>query len=178
MFFKSQLNNLNTISAINSYAVPALSYGFPVLDWTITDLEIIHRETRKVLQLFHMMHNQSDVTRLYLPPKEGESGLINIVDHFKNCIINFSSYLLTSNEPYLTLLSDWQFTRGAKSIHAMAQSYCQELNLEIQQLSTLNKNQRKYQLKTRRTEAKVELLKSKNLHGQSILRTAQPTTRR
>ena len=39
---------VNTFEAINSYAIPELSYGFPVLDWTITDLEIIDRETRKI----------------------------------------------------------------------------------------------------------------------------------
>ncbi|XP_066912330.1 uncharacterized protein [Clytia hemisphaerica] len=166
MLLKSELNSLNTISAINSYAVPALSYGFPVLDWTITKLENIDRETRKVLQSFHVMHNQSDVTRLYLPRKEGGRGLINIVDHFKNCIINFSSYLLTSNEPYLTLLSNWQLTRGAKSIHAMAQSYSQEISLEIQQLSILSKSQRKSKIKIKRIETRTEILKAKNLHGQ------------
>ena len=50
MILKSELNSLNIISAVISYAVPALSYGFPVLDWTITELETVDRETRKVLQ--------------------------------------------------------------------------------------------------------------------------------
>ena len=166
MLLKSELNSLNTISAINSYAVPALSYGFPVLDWTTTELETIDRETRKVLQSFHMMHSQTDITRLYIPRKDGGRGLINIVEHFKNSIINFSSYLLTTDETYLNLVSNWQINRGTKSIHAMAQSYSQELNLEIQQLSTLRKSQRKNQIRKTRLETKIDLLKSKKLHGQ------------
>ena len=94
MILKSELSSKHTFEAINSYAIPALSYGFPVLDWTITELEIIDRETRKMLQQYHAMHSQSDVTRLYLPRKNGRRGLINITNHCKNAIINFSSYLL------------------------------------------------------------------------------------
>ena len=173
MILKSELNSLNIISAVNSYAVPALSYGFPVLDWTITELETVDRETRKVLQSHHALHIQSDITRLYLPRKEGGRGLINLTEHFKNYTINFSSYLLSSNELYLNLVSNWQLIRGPKSIHAMAQAYCQELNLEIQQISTLNKKLRKYNIKRKRTETKNEL-KSKNLHGQYFNLVDQP----
>ena len=98
MILKSELSSKHTFEAINSYAIPALSYGFPVLDWTITELEIIDRETRKMLQQYHAMHSQSDVTRLYLPRKNGGRELINITTHYKNAIINFSSYLLNSEE--------------------------------------------------------------------------------
>ena len=57
MIRKSVLSNKHFFEAINSYAIPALSYGFPVLDWTITELEIIDRETRKMLQQYHAMHS-------------------------------------------------------------------------------------------------------------------------
>ena len=173
MILKSQLSSKHTINAINMYAVPALSYGFPVLDWTITDLETVDRETRKVLQTYHAMHIQSDVTRLYLSRKDGGRGLINIVDHFKNSI-NFSSYLLSTDELYLNLVSDWQSIRGQKSIHTMGQTYSQELDLEIQELSTLHKQQRKNRISKKRTEMKIEILKSKNLHGQYIRLLDEP----
>ena len=94
MILKSELSSKHTFEAINSYAIPALSYGFPVLDWTITELIKIDREIPKMLQQYHAMHSQSDVTRLYLPRKNGRRGLINITNHCKNAIINFSSYLL------------------------------------------------------------------------------------
>ena len=47
------------------------------------------------------MHSQSDVARLYLLRKNGCRGLINITNHYKNSIINFSSYLLNSKEQFL-----------------------------------------------------------------------------
>ena len=70
MIRKSVLSNKHFFEAINSYAIPALSYGFPVLDWTITELEIIDRETRKMLQQYYAMHSKSDVTWLHLPTKK------------------------------------------------------------------------------------------------------------
>ena len=70
MILKSELSSKHTFEAINSYAIPALSYGFPVLDWTITELEIIDRETRKMLQQYYAMHSKSDLTWLHLPTKK------------------------------------------------------------------------------------------------------------
>ena len=110
MILKSELSSKHTFEAINSYAIPALSYGFPVLDWTITELIKIDREIRKMLQQYHAMHSQSDVTRLYLPRKNGGRRLINITNHYKNAKINFSSYLLNSEEQFLKLTSNWQVT--------------------------------------------------------------------
>ena len=62
MILKSKLSSKHIFEAINSYAILALLYGFPVLNRTITKLEIINRETRKMLQKYHVMHSQSDVT--------------------------------------------------------------------------------------------------------------------
>ena len=65
MILKSELSSKNTIDVINSYAVPALSYGFSVLHWNITEIEKVDREKRKVIQSHCLMHQQSDITLLY-----------------------------------------------------------------------------------------------------------------
>ena len=130
MILKSELSSKHTFEAINSYAIPALLYGFPMLNWTIMELEIIDKETRKMLQQY-AMHSQSDVTRLYLLRKNGGRGLINITNHYKNAIINFSSYLLNSEEQLLKLLSNWQVTCGENSIYQKAQQYCDEIGHDI-----------------------------------------------
>ena len=103
MILKSELSCKHTFEAINSYAIPALLCAFPVLNWTITELEIIDRKTRKMLQQYHAMHSQSDVIQLYIPRKNGGRGLINITSHCKNAITNLSSYLLNSEEQFLKL---------------------------------------------------------------------------
>ena len=77
-FIKSDLNSKNTMTAINTYALPALSYGFVVLDWSITNLNIIDRETRNILKKNHAIQNTSNTLRLYIPRKNGGRGLLNV----------------------------------------------------------------------------------------------------
>ena len=166
MILKSELSSKYTFEEINSYAIPALLYGFPVLDWTITELEIIDRETRKMLQQYHAMHSQSGVTRLYLARKNGSRGLIKITCHYKNAIINFNSYLLNSEEQLLKLASNWQVIRGENSIHHKAQRYCDEIGHDIQQLAAMRKLPRKITIKSARISKLEAELKIKNMHGQ------------
>ena len=53
IILKSELSSKHTINLIDMYAVPALSYGFPVLDWTVTVLETVDREIITILQTYH-----------------------------------------------------------------------------------------------------------------------------
>ena len=163
---KTELNSKNTIAAINAYAVPALSYGFQIVNWSITDLEAIDRSTRKLIQQYHLMHHQSDIIRLYLPRKSGGRGLINITNHYKRTIINFSQYLLNTNEPLLQTVSNYQPTLGDKSIHSKAQAYYTELNLDYNQIQTISKQQLKNIVKKRYVESMITSLQQKPLHGQ------------
>ena len=59
---KTSLNSKNSINAINTFATSAITYGFAVLDWSITDLESIDRETRNILKKYHLLNNNSDST--------------------------------------------------------------------------------------------------------------------
>ena len=137
-----------------------------MLNWTITELEIIDRETRRMLQQYHAMYTQSDVTRLYLPRKKSGRGLINITNHYKNAIINFSCYLLNSKEQFLKLTSNWQVTQGEKSIHQKVQRYCDEIGRDIQRLAAMRKLPRKFTIKFARINKLEAELKRKNIHGQ------------
>ena len=48
-------------------------------------------------------------------------------------MINFSGYVLNSEEQFLKLTSNWQVTRGGKSIHQKAQRCRDEIGHDIQQ---------------------------------------------
>ena len=52
----------------------------------------------------------------------------------------------------LDLASNWQFSSGAKSVQNIAQAYCQELKLEIQELIQHNKQETKSKPKSARLE--------------------------
>ena len=107
-----------------------------------------------------------DITCLYIPRKNGGRGLLSIVNQFKNLTVNFSVYLCNTNAHLLQAVSNWQHSRGSKSIHNMAQTYCGELQLDLPDLALIGKPQRKAQLKNARLIKTTNELKSKNLHGQ------------
>ena len=159
---KTSLNSKNTIDAINTFAVPALSYGFPILDWSITDLSNIDQETRNILKKYHMQHKNSDITRLYIPRKEGGRGLINITDHYKNQIILYSHYLTNSNENLLIHASLWETKRKTKSIHFKANKYAQEINTTMTSLTTKTKAAVKLEIKRSRIQEKKREISLKN----------------
>ena len=120
------------------------------------------------------MHSRSDVTRLYLPRKNGGRGLINITNHYKNAIINFTGYLLNSEEQLLKLTSNWQVTRGKKSIHQKAQRYSDGIVHDIQQLAAMKKLPQKITIKSARINKLEAELKRKNMHGQFAKYLDQP----
>ncbi|KAL1446054.1 hypothetical protein WDU94_005517 [Cyamophila willieti] len=72
------LNGRNMIDAINTWAVPSLTYSFGIVKWNETELEELDFMTRRLLCKFRMLHPKACIERLYLPRKEGGRGLVNI----------------------------------------------------------------------------------------------------
>ena len=83
---KSELNSINLITTINTWAIPAISYGFSVINWTKTDLNTIDTKTRNLMRKFHIVHNKTNVERLHLPRNEGGRGLISLWKHYQKTI--------------------------------------------------------------------------------------------
>ena len=75
---KSSLNGRNTFKAINTFAVPVLTYTFGVIKWSETELENILRRTRVLLTKYRALHPKSAVERLILPRCRGGRGLVDI----------------------------------------------------------------------------------------------------
>lgn len=75
---KSSLNGKNVFKALNTFAVPVLTYTFGVVKWTETELKDVERATRKLLTKFRTHHPKSALERITLPRHEGGRGLIDI----------------------------------------------------------------------------------------------------
>ena len=63
---KSELNSVNLVTAINTWAVSLLRYEASVIEWTQHELEIINRRTRKMMHLYGAVHPRADVDHLYV----------------------------------------------------------------------------------------------------------------
>ena len=75
---KSFLNAGNKVRAINTFAVPVLTYSFGVVKWSRTDLEDLERKLRKAFRQAGMRHPQSALERFTLPRDEGGQGIVDI----------------------------------------------------------------------------------------------------
>ena len=73
----SKLNAGNVIKAINSWAVSLLRYSGRIVNWTKSELAKLERKTRKVSTIHGALHPRSNISRLYLPRREGRRGLIS-----------------------------------------------------------------------------------------------------
>ena len=95
---KSKLNAENLVSGANTWAVSLLRYSAAFISWRKSELEAIHRKTRKLFTIYGALHPKSDVDRLYIPRKEGGRGLISIEDCVKLAIRGLEVYAHGSEE--------------------------------------------------------------------------------
>lgn len=72
---KSKLNGQNKIHAMNTYALPVITYTAGIIDWTQHELAELDRKTRKTMNMYGGLHPRADVHRLYIPRKSGGRGL-------------------------------------------------------------------------------------------------------
>ena len=108
-----------TARTLSKQSIPLQSLPFRTAskfsDWSITKLEDINQLTRNVLRK-HVLHENSDVDRIYVSIPNGWRGLLNITNFYKSQIITYSKHLQRSTEKLMMLKSIWQAQRGAKFI--------------------------------------------------------------
>ena len=96
----SQLNSKNTFKAINTYAVPILTYSFGIIKWTDTNLDELNRITRTTLTKYRKHHPKACLERLYLPRDSGGRGLVDLKSLHNKQIYSLNRYFYTkTNSP-------------------------------------------------------------------------------
>jgi len=88
----SKLHGRFKFLALNAYALPVISYTGGVVSWKDSELDTIDRRVRKLLTMNKGLHPRSDVTRLYLPRKDGSRGLKNVKNTIKIKQFSLSHY--------------------------------------------------------------------------------------
>ncbi|XP_052748311.1 uncharacterized protein LOC128200110 [Galleria mellonella] len=95
---KTQLNSRNMIKAINTYAIPILTYSFGIINWTKSDLKSLQRTININMTKHRKHHPRSCIQRLTLPRKEGGRGLIDIVNLHNTQISSLRQYFFSKME--------------------------------------------------------------------------------
>ena len=171
---KTELNAKNKIEAINTLALPVVTYSFNIINWNLEDIRRIDRKLRKQLTIGRAHHPKADVDRLYLPRKEGGRGLINLELTYKTTTIGMEHYLKTTNDRYLKLVYQHEKSKKLHSVAKESQRYQQNMDLDD---TDHNENPAK-QAKEKKKKAKNEGLAclraswgEKPLHGRYPTRT-------
>lgn len=103
---KSHLTGKNKIKAINTWAIPVISYTFGILEWTQTDMNRLDRKIRTNMTRNRIHHTNASVIRLYIPRKAGGRGLLNLENLRKKQIINLRKYFREKDSVLLKTISE------------------------------------------------------------------------
>lgn len=178
LVLKSELNAANRIDAINTLAVPVVTYSFNIINWKMEELMKLDRKTRKFLTMAKMHHPKADVDRLYIPRKAGGRGLVQLEITYKTTTIGLNTYLNNKDDYLLKIARDHDRGKKTMSIHHQAAKYGRELSLpeaEVAENEPATTYARRVKLKAKHQA--LEQLKSKweekPLHGQYPKRTKE-----
>ena len=122
MVLKSQLNSANKLEAINTLAVPVVTYSFSIINWTLQELAKLDTKTRNFLTMYKMHHPKSDVDRVYLLRNEGGGGLIQLELSYKSTTIGLDKY-----DTLLHFVKDHDDRMSLYSISRQSMKFSREL---------------------------------------------------
>ena len=129
MVLKSELNAANRFEAINTLAIPVVTYSFNIINWKLSDIRRLDTKTRKMLTMEKMHHPKADVDRLYLPRAEGGRGLVQLELTYKTTTIGLDTYLTSTEDPLLQLVKHHEGRKKLYSTKKEAAKFKQELNI-------------------------------------------------
>ena len=78
LIFKSKLNVMNKIMALNTWAVSIMRYGTGILKWNKKELQEMDEKTRKVMTMNKELHPRSDVAQCMCLGKMVEEDLLDV----------------------------------------------------------------------------------------------------
>ena len=130
LVLQSELNAGNKITAINTLAVPILTYSFNIINWQLQEIKKLDRKTRKLLTMYKMNHPKADVDRIYISRKEGGRGLIQLECTYKTTTIGLETYLREKNETLLRQVYHHEEHKKLYSVQKEAYKFRREIQMQ------------------------------------------------
>ena len=115
--------------AINSLAIPIVTYGFNILNWTISEIKRLDIKVRKLLTMNKMHHPKADVDRFYIHRSEGGKGLLQLELLHKTITIGLQTYLDSTQDWLLRLVNRHEKTKKVHSVSFQSKNFMTELEL-------------------------------------------------
>ena len=166
----SELNAVNRFEAINTLAVPFVTYSFNIINWKMSEIKRLDTKTRKLLTIHRMHHPKADVNRMYLPWRIGRRGLTKLETAYKSTTIGLETYLRNTDDALLQLVLQHETKKKLYSIQKEAEKFKREFgvpNLEREANERITKFARKVKQKVKQQSQEIEMKQweEKELHG-------------
>ena len=159
MILKSQLNSKNKIQAINSLAIPTISYSFGIIDWAQHEINKIDTKTRKMLHAHKVIYKNQCTPRIYIQRSEGGLGLLEIDQVHKNSIIGLNYYIQNNNSTFINIVKNEELRKPPRtSIIKKATDYQRQYNID----ETLNIDRNNLQKEIKKIKKKYKDARIKN----------------
>lgn len=137
LLLKTKLNSKNLFRAINSYAIPILTYSFGIIKWSQTDLEQLNILTRAQLTKYRKLHPNSCKERLSIQRRDGGRGLIDFLILHSKQLQSLQNYFHSKDTPLHLAVTkaDRQYTPLNLSEREQIQGNIQTQQQKIEQWS-------------------------------------------
>jgi hypothetical protein len=144
----SKLSGKNLVKAINTYAVSTLTYSFGVMKWNKDELESLRVGINKIMTRNRQHHPRASKERMTLPRNEGGRGLIDLHVLHRNQIANLRDYFQKKAQTSVLHAAIVEIGKKYTPLNLSSQS---------DEYKSISKNEV--------VRNKLEMLKSKSLHG-------------
>ena len=172
---QTELNARNKIMAINSLAIPIVTYGNNIPYWAMPEIKRLGGKVRKLLTINIMHHPKADVDRQYTRRPDGGKGLLQLELMYKTTPIGLQPHLDSTQDWMLQLVNRHEKTKKVHSVSCQSRKF--ESELQLSPIDT-NETQPTKLAKLVKQEAKRKGLvaikskwEQKPLHGQYALRS-------
>ena len=164
LLLNSGLNARNMIKAINTYALPVMTYSYGIVNWTEAEIKTTDRATRSALTASGFHHPKASVNRLYMKRGDGGRGLVSCEDMHGRSMCGLARYMSTNPIDRISLLYQYHQqkpTTKSHSITAKAAKFLSSLDLPAAGPALPNK----HTIKQACAERKSKTLSTMPLHG-------------
>ena len=126
LILKTEVNSKNSITAINTLAIPVITYSFNIIDWNISEAKRLDIKVRKRMTTYSMHHPKTDIHRLYLQRSNRGRGLTQLELSYKSSTIGLFRYLNLSDDWMLRLA----LKHEKKKFHT--QNFARKMDLDLE----------------------------------------------
>ena len=170
LVLKSELNPANRFEAVNTLAVPVVTYSFNITNWKMSEIKRLDTKTWKLLTIHRMHHPKADVNRMYLPRRIGGRGLTKLETAYKSTTIALETYLRNTDDALLQLVLQHETKKKLYSIQKEAEKFKRKFevpNFKREANERITKFARRVKQKVKQQLQDIEMKQweEKELHG-------------